>query len=178
MKRSYGSGPSRSRASGPKASSSFPVTVAWVTLGRPSSPRLATFDGLGTKSIVNGWVSPGHGQRRGLARLRDEALEVGPRDRPHVQAREDGVRVGDEAQAEAVARGCVVAIDEAPGHERSEQSRHRALVDRGALRELAHTRPGRQLGEGVEQREGAVDGRERAAFLSHRTRHVATTTCL
>ncbi len=49
---------------------------------------------------------------------------------------------------------------------------------RGALRELADARPGRQLGERVEQRERAVDGRERPAFLSHRTRHVATTTRL
>ena len=35
------------------------MTVACVTLGRPSSARLATFDGLGTKSIVNGCVPPG-----------------------------------------------------------------------------------------------------------------------
>ena len=118
--------------------------------------------------------APGDRQRRGLPRLRDEALEVRPRDRPHVEAGEDGVRVGDQAQAEAVARRRLVAIDEAPGHERAEQARDRALVDVGALRELAHAGPGRQLGERVEQRERTVDGLERSAFLSHRTRHVAT----
>ena len=154
------------------------MTVACVTLGRPSSARLATFDGLGTKSIVYGCVPPGDRQRRRLPRLRDEALEVRPRDRPHVEAGEDGVRVGDQPQAQAVARRRLVAIDEAPRHERAEQARDRALVDAGALRQLAHARPGRQLGERVEQRERTVDGRERSAFLSHRTRHVATTTRL
>ncbi len=91
-----------------------------------------------------------------------------PRDRPHVQAGEDGVRVRDHAQAEAVARRRVVAIDEAPGHERAEQSRDRALVDTRALRELADARAGRQLGERVEQRERTVDRCERTPFLSHR----------
>ena len=155
------------------------MTVAWVTLGRPSSPRLATFDGLGTKSIVNGWVPPGTDSVAVSPVCATRRSRCGPRDRPHVEAGEDGVRVRDQAQAEAVARRRVVAIHEAPRHERPEQPRDRALVDGGALRELAHAGAGRQLGERVEQRERAVDGLERSAFLSQpRTRHVATATRL
>ena len=92
-----------------------------------------------------------------------------PRDRPHVEAGQHGVRVGDQPQAQAVARRRLVAIDEAPGHERAEQARDRALVDVAcAARARRHARRRRQLGERVEQRERAVDGRERSAFLSDR----------
>ena len=98
--------------------------------------------------------------------------------RAAVEAGENGVRVGHQAQAEAVAGRRVVAIDEAPRHERPEQARDSALVDGGALCELADACPGRELGERVEQRERAVDGLQRAALLPHRTGHVATTTSL
>ena len=87
----------------PNASITLPTAVAWPTLGRPIWATLCTTDELCAKSTVTASCSPGDGQRRRLARLPHELLQVRPCERPQVEPPEHRVAELDQPQREAIA---------------------------------------------------------------------------
>ncbi len=100
-------------------------------------------------------------QRRRLARLPDECLQVRPRERAQVEAPEHGVAELDEPQRQPVAPGLRDVLHEPGRRERREQARDGAGVDPGAARDLvrAELLPVR---ERVDHRQGAPDGGDMA----------------
>ncbi len=96
-------------------------------------------------------------QRRRLARLPDERLEVRPGELAEVEPPEHGVPELDEPQRQAIAARLRHVLDEAGRGERREQPRDRAGVDRRATCDLVRAELA-AVGESVEHRERALDG--------------------
>ena len=81
-------------------------------------------------------VLPRGGQRRRLARLADECLEMRPREGTEIEPPEYGVAELDEAQREPVATRLRHMLHEPGRGQRREETRHRARVDTGSPRDL------------------------------------------
>ena len=102
-------------------------------------------------------------ERGGLAGLAHELLEQRPREVAQVEPRERRVAEMHEPQAELPALRARLAFDEARLEQRREHARDGARVDAGAARELVRAERPAGRGQGLEQRDGALDRAERAA---------------
>jgi hypothetical protein len=98
-----------------------------------------------------------HRERRRLARLVGQRVEVRAGGRAQVDAAERVAREPQHLGADPVAAGLGPVLDIARGHQRGQDPRHGRGVDPGHARELVRAGVAADLGEGVEHAQCALD---------------------
>ncbi len=139
-----------------------------VADARPAELRDALHDGRAVREVDRDRVVLARGrQRRRLAGLAHERLQVRPRELAQVEPLEHGVAELDEPQREAVAAVLRHVLDEARRGERREEARDGARVDAGAARDLVRPEL-TAVGERVEHGEARARRRRRDGRLVDR----------